>query len=184
MRGVGRTESSRSSPRAYSSSRSSRASGSTFASNLAGHLSLFAMDAAGGVPEPLLPPQIALQNPELVGGHLFRVLPASGGSRDDRLRRGRELRPEHRPGRRRISRSPSPPATFAGGRAHLDRGRRRGGDRYFAVESRRGVVDRRLFAWSSRAARPRRSGGARTARRPSPGRRTTRGRPHGRLHDR
>ena len=47
----------------------------TFASNLAGHLSLFAMDASGGVPEPLLPPQIALQNPELVGGHLFHVLP-------------------------------------------------------------------------------------------------------------
>jgi len=46
----------------------------TFVSNLSGHLSLYAMDAAGGVPEPLLPPQIALQNPELVGGHLFHVL--------------------------------------------------------------------------------------------------------------
>jgi pimeloyl-ACP methyl ester carboxylesterase len=46
-----------------------------FASNLSGHLSLYAMDAAGGVPEPLLPPQIALQNPELVGGYLFHVLP-------------------------------------------------------------------------------------------------------------
>ena len=33
------------------------------------------MDATGGVPEPLLPPQIALQNPELVGGELFHVLP-------------------------------------------------------------------------------------------------------------
>ena len=33
------------------------------------------MDVAGGMPQPLLPPQIALQNPELVGGHLFHVLP-------------------------------------------------------------------------------------------------------------
>ena len=38
------------------------------------------MDASGGVPEPLLPPQIALQNPELVGGELFHVLPGSGRS--------------------------------------------------------------------------------------------------------
>jgi dipeptidyl aminopeptidase/acylaminoacyl peptidase len=45
----------------------------TFVSNLSGHLSLYAMDAAGCVPEPLLPPQIALQNPELVGGYLFHV---------------------------------------------------------------------------------------------------------------
>jgi pimeloyl-ACP methyl ester carboxylesterase len=47
-----------------------------FVSNLSGHLSLYAMDVAGGMPQPLLPPQIALQNPELVGGHLFHVLPA------------------------------------------------------------------------------------------------------------
>jgi dipeptidyl aminopeptidase/acylaminoacyl peptidase len=50
----------------------------TFVSNLSGHLSLYAMDARGGVPEPLLPPQIALQNPELVGGHLFHVLSGRG----------------------------------------------------------------------------------------------------------
>lgn len=50
----------------------------TFVSNLSGHLSLYAMNAAGGVPEPLLPPQIALQNPELAGGHLFHVLPRLG----------------------------------------------------------------------------------------------------------
>lgn len=49
-----------------------------FVSNLSGHLSLYAMDAAGGVPEPLLPPQIALQNPELVDGHSFDVVPALG----------------------------------------------------------------------------------------------------------
>ena len=47
-----------------------------FVSNLSGHLSLYAMDVAGGMPQPLLPPQIALQNPELVGGHLFQVLPS------------------------------------------------------------------------------------------------------------
>jgi pimeloyl-ACP methyl ester carboxylesterase len=49
-----------------------------FISSLSGHLSLFAMDAEGGVPEPLLPPQIALQNPELIGGHPFYVLPELG----------------------------------------------------------------------------------------------------------
>jgi hypothetical protein len=36
------------------------------------------MAEGGGVPEPLLPPQMALQNPELVGGHLFHVLPRLG----------------------------------------------------------------------------------------------------------
>jgi pimeloyl-ACP methyl ester carboxylesterase len=50
----------------------------TFVSNLSGHLSLYSMDVAGSVPEPLLPSQIALQNPELVGGHLFHVLPGLG----------------------------------------------------------------------------------------------------------
>jgi dipeptidyl aminopeptidase/acylaminoacyl peptidase len=50
----------------------------TFLSNLSGHLSLYSMDAAGGVPDPLLPPQIALQNPELIGGLSFKVLPALG----------------------------------------------------------------------------------------------------------
>jgi pimeloyl-ACP methyl ester carboxylesterase len=48
----------------------------TFVSNLSGHLSLYAMPVSGGVPQPLLPPRIALQNPELVGGHLFHVLAA------------------------------------------------------------------------------------------------------------
>ena len=49
-----------------------------FISNLSGLLSLYVMDAAGGVPEPLLPPQIALQNPKLIGGESFRVLPRLG----------------------------------------------------------------------------------------------------------
>jgi hypothetical protein len=33
------------------------------------------MEYGGSVPEPLLPPQIALQNPHLVQGHAFYVFP-------------------------------------------------------------------------------------------------------------
>ena len=46
-----------------------------FVSDLAGRLSLYRMDVGGSVPEPLLPPGIALQNPELLGGYPFYVLP-------------------------------------------------------------------------------------------------------------
>ena len=46
-----------------------------FLSNLSGHLSLYAMYHGGSVPEPLLPPNIALQNPELIGGHAFYAFP-------------------------------------------------------------------------------------------------------------
>jgi acetyl esterase/lipase len=46
-----------------------------FVSDLSGRLSLYAMDVGGSVPEPLLPPGIALQNPELLGGRPFYVLP-------------------------------------------------------------------------------------------------------------
>jgi pimeloyl-ACP methyl ester carboxylesterase len=49
-----------------------------FLSNLGGAISLFVMDANGGVPEPLLPPNIALQNPELINGYSFFVLPEVG----------------------------------------------------------------------------------------------------------
>jgi pimeloyl-ACP methyl ester carboxylesterase len=49
-----------------------------FVSNLSGRLSLYAMDAAGGVPTPLLPPRLALQNPELIGGRLFHIQPDLG----------------------------------------------------------------------------------------------------------
>jgi dienelactone hydrolase len=49
-----------------------------FISNLSGRLSLYAMDAGGSVPEPLLPPGTALQNPELIGGESFAVLPGIG----------------------------------------------------------------------------------------------------------
>ena len=46
-----------------------------FLSNLGqgGYLSLYAMDYGGSVPEPLLPPGIAVQNPDLVGGATFIV---------------------------------------------------------------------------------------------------------------
>jgi len=46
-----------------------------FYSNLSGHLSLYGMNYGGSVPEPLLPPNIALQNPELIGGFSYHVFP-------------------------------------------------------------------------------------------------------------
>ena len=46
-----------------------------FLSNLSGHNSLYAMDHGGSVPEPLLPPNIVLQNPHLIGGDSFAVFP-------------------------------------------------------------------------------------------------------------
>jgi pimeloyl-ACP methyl ester carboxylesterase len=46
-----------------------------FLSNLSGHISLYAMDQGGSVPEPLLPPHIALQNPHLMEGRSFIVFP-------------------------------------------------------------------------------------------------------------
>ncbi len=51
-----------------------------FVGNMSGHLSLYVMDAreGGSVPEPLLPPHIALQNPELVYGLLYQVFPKLG----------------------------------------------------------------------------------------------------------
>jgi pimeloyl-ACP methyl ester carboxylesterase len=49
-----------------------------FLSNLSGHLSLYSMAYGGSVPEPLLPPNIALQNPLLIGGLSFYVFPKIG----------------------------------------------------------------------------------------------------------
>ncbi len=46
-----------------------------FISNLNGRNSLYVMDRGGSVPEPLLPPDIALQNPHLMNGHSFVVFP-------------------------------------------------------------------------------------------------------------
>jgi pimeloyl-ACP methyl ester carboxylesterase len=44
-----------------------------FISNLTGHLSLYSILEGGSIPEPLLPPQIALQNPHLLDGTSFFV---------------------------------------------------------------------------------------------------------------
>src|SRR4051812_28555932 len=46
-----------------------------FISNLSGHYSLYRMNYGGSVPEPLLPPHIALFNPKLAGGKPFSVFP-------------------------------------------------------------------------------------------------------------
>jgi len=44
-----------------------------FLSDLSGRISLYVMDRGGSVPEPLLPPDIALQNPALMNGKSFYV---------------------------------------------------------------------------------------------------------------
>jgi pimeloyl-ACP methyl ester carboxylesterase len=46
-----------------------------FVSNMSGRLSLYTMDVGGSVPEPLLPPDTALQNPHLMNGSSFVVFP-------------------------------------------------------------------------------------------------------------
>lgn len=49
-----------------------------FLSNLAGQLSLYRMNYGGSVPEPLLPPNLALPNPVLTEGFSFHVFPDLG----------------------------------------------------------------------------------------------------------
>src|SRR5512139_3291664 len=49
-----------------------------FLSNLSGHISLYAMNYGGSVPEPLLPPNIVLHNPHLIDGESFYVYPRLG----------------------------------------------------------------------------------------------------------
>ncbi|MBE0409936.1 MAG: S9 family peptidase [Anaerolineales bacterium] len=46
-----------------------------FISNLSGRLSLYSIDYGGSVPVPLLPPELSLQNPHLVGGYSYYVFP-------------------------------------------------------------------------------------------------------------
>jgi pimeloyl-ACP methyl ester carboxylesterase len=46
-----------------------------FLSDLSGRISLYAMDRGGSVPELLLPPDIALQNPALMNGQSYYVFP-------------------------------------------------------------------------------------------------------------
>lgn len=49
-----------------------------FLSNISGHISLYSMYYGGSVPEPLLPPNLALQNPDLIGGYSYRAFPQLG----------------------------------------------------------------------------------------------------------
>lgn len=50
-----------------------------FVSDMSGRLSLYRMPVGGGLPQPLLPPHIALQNPHLLeGSMLYSVLPDLG----------------------------------------------------------------------------------------------------------
>lgn len=50
-----------------------------FVSDMASRLSLYRMRLGGSIPQPLLPPHIALQNPHLIGGEgVYRVLPGLG----------------------------------------------------------------------------------------------------------
>ena len=108
----------------------------TFVSNVSGHLSLYAMDASGGVPEPLLPPQIALQNPDLVGGHLFHVL---SGLRQIVVMIDTDGDENYVPYVIPVDGGfpePLAEATFAGGRSHLVDVDDDAQIAYFAVESR------------------------------------------------
>jgi hypothetical protein len=50
----------------------------TFISNVSGHLSLYAMKYGGSVPEPLIPPHIALHNPLLLHGTPFHIFDSIG----------------------------------------------------------------------------------------------------------
>ncbi len=108
----------------------------TFVSNLSGHLSLYAMDVSGGVPEPLLPPQIALQNPELVGGELFHVLPGLGRILVMIDSDGDENYVPHVIPIDGGFPEPLAEETFAGGRSHLVDVDDEAEIAYFAVESR------------------------------------------------
>lgn len=47
-----------------------------FISDMSGMYSLFAMDKQGSIPEPLLPRGLALQNPHLLAGYNYRVIPS------------------------------------------------------------------------------------------------------------
>jgi hypothetical protein len=46
-----------------------------FLSDMSGVISIYAMDQKGSIPEPMLPAGLALQNPHLMAGHNYYVLP-------------------------------------------------------------------------------------------------------------
>jgi pimeloyl-ACP methyl ester carboxylesterase len=114
----------------------------TFVSNLSGHLSLYAMDASGGVPEPLLPPQMALQNPDLVGGELFHVLPGLGLILVMIDADGDENYVPHVIPLEGGFPEPLAAETFAGGRSHLVEVDDDAEIAFFSVESREQSVER------------------------------------------
>jgi pimeloyl-ACP methyl ester carboxylesterase len=114
----------------------------TFVSNLPGHLSLYAMDASGGVPEPLLPPQLALQNPHLVGGELFHVLPGLGLILVMIDADGDENYVPHVIPLEGGFPEPLAAETFAGGRSHLVEVDDDAEIAFFSVESREKSVER------------------------------------------
>jgi pimeloyl-ACP methyl ester carboxylesterase len=106
-----------------------------FVSNLGGHLSLYATDDGGSIPEQLLPATIALQNPELLDGESFVALPeldaivvmidADGDE---------QYRPHVIPLAGGFP-EPLAPEAFANTRAHLIEVDRRTCTAYFTVES-------------------------------------------------
>jgi pimeloyl-ACP methyl ester carboxylesterase len=107
-----------------------------FVSNLSGQLSLYAMDASGGVPEPLIPPRIALQNPELVGGELYHVLPRVGEILVMLDSDGDENYIPHLIPTEGGFPEPLGDEVFTSGRAHLVKVDDDAGIAYFTVESR------------------------------------------------
>ena len=107
-----------------------------FVSNLSGQLSLYAMDASGGVPEPLIPPRIALQNPELVGGELYHVLPRIGQILVMLDSDGDENYVPHLIPIEGGFPEPLVDEVFVSGRAHLAKVDDDAGIAYFTVESR------------------------------------------------
>jgi pimeloyl-ACP methyl ester carboxylesterase len=111
-----------------------------FVSNLSGHLSLYAMDATGGVPEPLIPPRIALQNPELVGGELYHVFPRLGQILVMLDSDGDENYVPHLLPTEGGFPEPLSDEVFASGRAHLIKADDEGAIAYFTVESREEAV--------------------------------------------
>ncbi len=46
-----------------------------FLSNISGKNNLYVMEHGGSIPQPLLPPDITLQNPHLIGGDSFAIFP-------------------------------------------------------------------------------------------------------------
>jgi dipeptidyl aminopeptidase/acylaminoacyl peptidase len=112
-----------------------------FLSNLSGQLSLYSMEAPGGVPQPLLPPQIALQNPELIDGESFHVVPGISRTVVMIDRDGDE---NYEPFLIALDGGfpePLAPEVFSGRRSHLLELDEETGTAYFMAESREESLD-------------------------------------------